>query len=93
MQKAEYGRHCVPLLPVVFDAAMLLMMATSDTEIAQPMQDVWPDCAVELCPYHVALIILDHAYEPIKTLAVPPYAWKKTCIRGVTVGVASVLPL
>jgi hypothetical protein len=63
----------MPHLPVVFDAAVLLMMATSDTEKAQPMQDVWPDCAMEVCVYVMALINLDHEYEPIKTLAVPPY--------------------
>ena len=61
------------LIPVVFDAATLLAIATSDTLTAQPLQYVSPDVAVDIPDSPE-----DHEYEPIMMLVAPPYTCAKT---------------
>ena len=58
-------------LPVVI--AMLLMIATSDTETAQPLKCVSPDCALDNGPKVPPISAEDFEYEPMKMLVVPPY--------------------
>ncbi len=53
---------------VTFDAAMLLMIATSDTLTVQPLQYVLSDFANVNTPS----LELEYEYEPIMTLIVPP---------------------
>jgi hypothetical protein len=57
----------------VFDTAKLLMISTSVTETAQPLQNVSPDCAVET----TRLLIFESEKLPMKMLVVPPYTCKK----------------
>ncbi len=52
----------------MFDAAMLLMIATSDTLTVQPLQYVLSDFA----NINTSGPELEYEYEPIMTLMVPP---------------------
>ena len=55
----------------MFDTAVLLVIATSDTFTVQPLQYVSPDWAVD-CPAD------DCEKEPIIMLMAPPYTCAKT---------------
>ena len=71
-RRGTNAAHSLPVISVA-DVALLLMIVTSDTLTAQPLQYVSPDCAKE-----GPLLPIDHEYEPIMMLVVPPYTCKKT---------------